>query len=130
MDLKEILKQKTQQNFKLNKQQNQKVPMLAQKPMKKITGRGRQEKTYVVSNFLVSTWCFHWMELSTTRIRKTDSRKDHIVFQMKILKYNCESCDSQFSIQYDPLICESDPVHCPFCSEYLLDNDMKIEDDE
>lgn len=40
MDLKELLKQKQQQN-QFNKQQTQKVPVFAQKPMKKITGRGR-----------------------------------------------------------------------------------------
>lgn len=41
MDLKEILKQKQQQTLKLNKNQNQKVPVMSQKPMKKVTGRGR-----------------------------------------------------------------------------------------
>jgi hypothetical protein len=40
MDLKELLKQKQQKN-KFNQQQTQKVPVMAQKPMKKVTGRGR-----------------------------------------------------------------------------------------
>ena len=40
MDLKELLKTKQQQN-KFNQQQKQKVPVFAQKPMKKVTGRGR-----------------------------------------------------------------------------------------
>jgi hypothetical protein len=41
MDLKELLKQK-QQKQQFNKQnKQQKVPVLMQKPMKKVTGRGR-----------------------------------------------------------------------------------------
>lgn len=39
MDLKELLKTKQQNLF--NKQQKQKVPVLAQKPIKRATGRGR-----------------------------------------------------------------------------------------
>jgi hypothetical protein len=42
MDLKELLKQKQQQNqFNKQQKQNQKVSVMAQKPMKKVTGRGR-----------------------------------------------------------------------------------------
>ena len=40
MNLKELLKNKQQQN-QFNKQQKQKAPVFAQKPMKKVTGRGR-----------------------------------------------------------------------------------------
>ena len=40
MDIKEILKNK-QQKQQFNQQQKQKVPVFAQKPMKKVTGRGR-----------------------------------------------------------------------------------------
>ena len=41
MDLKELLKQK-QQKQQFNQQSKQtKVPVLMQKPMKKVTGRGR-----------------------------------------------------------------------------------------
>lgn len=42
MDLKELLKEKQQKNqFNKQQKQNQKVPVMAQKPMKKVTGRGR-----------------------------------------------------------------------------------------
>lgn len=42
MDLKELLKVKQQKNqFNSQQKQNQKAPVMAQKPMKKVTGRGR-----------------------------------------------------------------------------------------
>lgn len=41
MDLKELLKNKQQQQFSKQQKQNQKVPVFSQKPMKRVTGRGR-----------------------------------------------------------------------------------------
>lgn len=41
MDLRELLKTKQQNQFNKQQKQNQKVPVMAQKPMKKVTGRGR-----------------------------------------------------------------------------------------
>ena len=42
MDLKELLKQKQQkQQFNNQQTKQQKVPVLMQKPVKKVTGRGR-----------------------------------------------------------------------------------------
>ena len=42
MDLKELLKAKQQkQQFNSQQKQNQKAPVMTQKPMKKVTGRGR-----------------------------------------------------------------------------------------
>lgn len=42
MDMKELLKAKQQkQQFNSQQKQNQKVPVMVQKPMKKVTGRGR-----------------------------------------------------------------------------------------
>jgi DNA-directed RNA polymerase subunit RPC12/RpoP len=37
-------------------------------------------------------------------------------------QYVCEDCESEFIIKYDEEVCESDPLHCPFCSAYLLDS--------
>jgi len=41
MDLKELLKNKQQKQQFNQQQKQQKVPVFAQKPMKKVTGRGR-----------------------------------------------------------------------------------------
>jgi hypothetical protein len=34
--------------------------------------------------------------------------------------YSCE-CGSKYVIQYDKEICETDPLYCPFCGEYMID---------
>lgn len=50
---------------------------------------------------------------------------------MTKLNHECENCGSRFTITYDEEICESDPISCPFCQEYLLlENDDLSEDDE
>jgi len=41
MDMKELLKNKQQKQFNNQQQQKQKAPVLLQKPIKKVTGRGR-----------------------------------------------------------------------------------------
>ena len=48
---------------------------------------------------------------------------------MKTLKHNCETCDSSFTIGYDEEICETNPLHCPFCGEYILDTE-EYDDEE
>jgi predicted nucleic acid-binding Zn-ribbon protein len=42
---------------------------------------------------------------------------------MKTIKTTCHACESQFSITYDTEVVEQDPLHCPFCGEYLLEHE-------
>lgn len=48
---------------------------------------------------------------------------------MKSLKHKCEECDSEFTIQYDEMICEDAPAFCPFCSEFLLEDNTEFKDE-
>ena len=49
---------------------------------------------------------------------------------MLIVNHECESCGSDFAIQYDETECESDQMHCPFCGEYIaLEEDDFIDPD-
>ena len=45
------------------------------------------------------------------------------------LKHTCESCDSEFSINYDDMKCEDAPSFCPFCGEFLLEDNTEFEDE-
>jgi DNA-directed RNA polymerase subunit RPC12/RpoP len=36
------------------------------------------------------------------------------------LHHICSECDSEFVISYNEEMCEDDPIHCPFCGEYLV----------
>jgi hypothetical protein len=48
---------------------------------------------------------------------------------MATIKHTCENCNSKFSVSYDEKVCETDPLHCPFCAEYIfLDDD--VDEDE
>lgn len=50
---------------------------------------------------------------------------------MEILRYECNSCGSEFQLEYDIMSTEDDPKFCPFCAEYLLINfDEDIENDD
>jgi DNA-directed RNA polymerase subunit RPC12/RpoP len=49
---------------------------------------------------------------------------------MTSLKHICEACSSEFSIKYDEEKTETDPLHCPFCGEYLIETENYDEDDE
>jgi hypothetical protein len=49
---------------------------------------------------------------------------------MASLHHTCGECSSEFTIKYDEHQCESDPLHCPFCGEYILDMDNIEDDDE
>jgi predicted nucleic acid-binding Zn-ribbon protein len=48
---------------------------------------------------------------------------------MATIHHVCDNCDSEFTIKYDVDKCEDDPHFCPFCSEYILENDTEDEDD-
>ncbi len=49
---------------------------------------------------------------------------------MPVLKHQCSECDSKFKIEYDDTQTESDPIHCPFCGEYLIETDEIQRDDD
>jgi hypothetical protein len=49
---------------------------------------------------------------------------------MTVLVHNCENCDNQFKLTYDKDVCDCDPIHCPFCGEYLLVDESDCDDDE
>lgn len=49
---------------------------------------------------------------------------------MTSLKHTCGSCDSEFTIEYDDMQTDSDPIICPFCGEYLVLEDDDFVDDE
>lgn len=50
---------------------------------------------------------------------------------MSAFKYQCETCESVFTINYQETDCESDPSFCPFCADPLFyDEDLDIEEDE
>jgi hypothetical protein len=42
----------------------------------------------------------------------------------------CDNCNSEFKIKYDETQCESDPIYCPFCSEYMIETDDYGDDDD
>lgn len=48
---------------------------------------------------------------------------------MPAFKYQCENCDSLFTITYKEEDCESDPSFCPMCAEPMF-YDEDLEDDE
>lgn len=48
---------------------------------------------------------------------------------MPIIRYQCENCESLFSVKYSEEQCETDPAFCPFCAEPLFYNeDLEDED--
>lgn len=49
---------------------------------------------------------------------------------MTKITHECENCGSKFSITYDEDECESDPISCPFCQEYLFLDDDEVSDDD
>ena len=49
---------------------------------------------------------------------------------MATIHHTCEDCNSEFTIKYDPDICDSDPLHCPFCSAYILEPEEYDDEDE
>jgi hypothetical protein len=48
---------------------------------------------------------------------------------MNTIKHECENCDNTFKIVYDEEVCNADPIHCPFCAEYIIDNPSEESDD-
>jgi DNA replicative helicase MCM subunit Mcm2 (Cdc46/Mcm family) len=49
---------------------------------------------------------------------------------MSVLTYRCEYCNSKFRLEYEETECETDPLHCPFCSEYIDQEELDFDEDE
>jgi DNA replicative helicase MCM subunit Mcm2 (Cdc46/Mcm family) len=49
---------------------------------------------------------------------------------MPALHHVCNECDSEFTIKYQEDKTESDPTYCPFCGEYLIETEERIDDDD
>lgn len=49
---------------------------------------------------------------------------------MLVVNHVCENCESHFVLHYDETECESDPMHCPFCGEYIELEEDDFEDPE
>jgi len=48
---------------------------------------------------------------------------------MMKLKHTCDNCETEFTIEYDVENSETDPLYCPFCSDYMLDTEDEIEEE-
>jgi predicted nucleic acid-binding Zn-ribbon protein len=46
------------------------------------------------------------------------------------IQHECTACGSEFAISYNEMNTESDPLHCPFCGEFLLLDDESFEDND
>jgi len=49
---------------------------------------------------------------------------------MPTLKHTCNNCDSVFSIHYEEEFCEDSPHYCPFCGDYIIQDDYIDEEDD
>ena len=49
---------------------------------------------------------------------------------MATLHHICNECSSEFTLKYNEEQTESDPIHCPFCGEYLLEAEEFQDDDD
>jgi hypothetical protein len=67
----------------------------------------------------VVSWCGWYGTFSNNK----DNKKMHK------LKHSCENCDTEFTIEYDIDNSETDPLYCPFCSDYMLDTEDEIEEE-
>ena len=54
---------------------------------------------------------------------------NHGATNMTNLHHVCDNCGSEFTIKYDDSQTESDPLHCPFCAEYIVESE-EVDDDE
>tara|TARA_Y100001972_G_scaffold37083_1_gene45598 strand:+ start:2695 stop:2841 length:147 start_codon:yes stop_codon:yes gene_type:complete len=48
---------------------------------------------------------------------------------MRLLEYECDECDSKFTIEYGIRGTDSEPTYCPFCSSYLQYEEGDIEEE-
>ena len=47
---------------------------------------------------------------------------------MKTLKHTCDNCEAAFKIVYDGDQAPDDPIFCPFCSEYIMEESEDSDD--
>jgi len=45
------------------------------------------------------------------------------------IKHKCHDCESSFKITYDEEHCEDSPTYCPFCSSYIIEDEIEQDDD-
>lgn len=45
------------------------------------------------------------------------------------MKHHCTECESKFIIQYKEEDCEDNPHYCPFCSSYILEDEVEQDED-
>jgi hypothetical protein len=45
------------------------------------------------------------------------------------LRHYCSDCESKFVIQYNMEECEDNPQFCPFCSTYILEEEVEQDED-
>ena len=48
---------------------------------------------------------------------------------LMILKHHCSECDSKYKIEYDIEECEDNPKFCPFCSGYIMEEEVEHDED-
>jgi DNA-directed RNA polymerase subunit RPC12/RpoP len=48
---------------------------------------------------------------------------------MVSMKHHCSDCESKFVIQYDERDCEDSPTYCPFCSSYIMEDEVEQDED-
>ena len=46
-----------------------------------------------------------------------------------IIKHHCSECDSKYKIEYDIEDCEDNPKFCPFCSGYIMEEEVEQDED-
>ena len=49
---------------------------------------------------------------------------------MPTLRHTCDTCDSVFTVNYDEELCEDAPHYCPFCGDYIIEDDYLSEDED
>jgi DNA-directed RNA polymerase subunit RPC12/RpoP len=49
---------------------------------------------------------------------------------MATIHHTCDDCGSEFTIKYNEEVCETDPLHCPFCASYLLEAEEYDDEDD
>lgn len=46
------------------------------------------------------------------------------------IKHECDNCGTKYTITYNEELSESDPIHCPFCAEFMFTEEDELEDDD
>ena len=46
------------------------------------------------------------------------------------INHECTACGSESTISYNEMQTETDPIHCPFCGEFLLLDDDSFDDED